>query len=198
MKPLNLKGESFNTSQGTQQIHLRKSCLIVLLHKNFWSLENNALESFFFPVPVTMWKGMFPVNVLKRPLPGQMISFWHYEITFATVHVTDDVTFYDGPGMLIHKTAKPCINSMWIALLIHEYLPVKTWLLKTCDTAFYALIIVEDLFTNIYDMLRLPQELLSNGDSMSHHIMQHTLMFFSADLWFRILVTVSIYHTDTL
>ena len=30
----------------------------------------------------------------------------------ATVHVTDDnVSFYDGPGMLIRKTAKPCINS---------------------------------------------------------------------------------------
>ena len=29
----------------------------------------------------------------------------------ATVHNTDDVSFYDGPGMLIHKTAKPCINS---------------------------------------------------------------------------------------
>ena len=29
----------------------------------------------------------------------------------ATVHFTDDdVSFYDGPGMLIRKTAKPCIN----------------------------------------------------------------------------------------
>ena len=31
----------------------------------------------------------------------------------ATVHFTDDdVSFYDGSGMLIHKTPKPCINSM--------------------------------------------------------------------------------------
>ena len=30
----------------------------------------------------------------------------------ATVHITDDdVSFCDGPGMLIRKTAKPCINS---------------------------------------------------------------------------------------
>ena len=30
----------------------------------------------------------------------------------ATVHFTDDdVRFYDGPGMLIRKTTKPCINS---------------------------------------------------------------------------------------
>ena len=31
----------------------------------------------------------------------------------ASVHFTDDdVSFYDGPGMLIRKTSKPCINSM--------------------------------------------------------------------------------------
>ena len=31
----------------------------------------------------------------------------------ATVHFTDDnVSFHDGPGMLIRKTAKPCINRM--------------------------------------------------------------------------------------
>ena len=37
---------------------------------------------------------------------------WRQEITFATVHVTDDdVSFCDGPGMLIYKIAKPCINS---------------------------------------------------------------------------------------
>ena len=30
----------------------------------------------------------------------------------ATVHFTDhDVSFYNGPGMLIRKTAKPCINN---------------------------------------------------------------------------------------
>ena len=54
-------------------------------------------------------------------------------------YVTDyDVSFCDGPEMLILKTAKPCINSTWIALfLIHPFLRVKTWLLKACDTAFY-------------------------------------------------------------
>ena len=36
-----------------------------------------------------------------------------YEIMFASVHVTDDdISFCDGLGMLICKTAKPCINSM--------------------------------------------------------------------------------------
>ena len=55
----------------------------------------------------------------------------------ATVHFTDDdVSFYDGPGMLIRKTVMPCINSSWIALLIHGFVPVKTWLLIACDTIF--------------------------------------------------------------
>ena len=58
----------------------------------------------------------------------------------STVHFTDDdVNFYDGPGMLIRKTAKSCINSTWITLLIHGFVPVKTWLLIACDTAFYAI-----------------------------------------------------------
>ena len=55
----------------------------------------------------------------------------------ATLHFTDDnVSFYDGPEMLIRKTAKPCINSTWIALLIHGFVLVKTWLLIAFYTAF--------------------------------------------------------------
>ena len=55
----------------------------------------------------------------------------------ATVQFTDDdVSFYDGPGMLIRKTAKPCMNSTWIALLINGFVLVKTWLLIARDTAF--------------------------------------------------------------
>ena len=80
-------------------------------------------------------------QILWRPLPGQTIaSFWRHDITFVTVHVTDDdVRFCDGPGMLIFKTTKPCINSKWIALLIHGFVLIKTWLLITCGTAFYAI-----------------------------------------------------------
>ena len=39
----------------------------------------------------------------------------------------------------IDKTAKPCINITWNALLIREFVPVKTWLLIACDTASYPL-----------------------------------------------------------
>ena len=47
----------------------------------------------------------------KSTLPANAISRAKTNV-IATVHVTvDDVSFYDGPGMLIRKTAKPCINS---------------------------------------------------------------------------------------
>ena len=42
--------------------------------------------------------------------------------------------------MLIHKPTKPCI-----ALLIHGFVPIKTWLLIACDTAFYAIISISYL-----------------------------------------------------
>ena len=65
-------------------------------------------------------------------------DFLCINISRGTMHVTDDdVSFCDGPGMLIRKNAKPYINSTWIALLIHGFVPVKTWLLIACDTAFY-------------------------------------------------------------
>ena len=50
---------------------------------------------------------MLPANVLKTRLPGQRLSSsQRHKFTFATVHVTDDVSFCDGPGMLIRKTVQ--------------------------------------------------------------------------------------------
>ena len=46
------------------------------------------------------------------------------------------------PRMRICKVQKPCINSTWIAWLIHGFLPVKTWLLIACNMAFYAIIFI--------------------------------------------------------
>ena len=52
----------------------------------------------------------------------------------ATVYFTnDDVSFYYRPGMLIRKTAKPCINSTCIAVLINGFVLVKTRLFIACD-----------------------------------------------------------------
>ena len=56
------------------------------------------------------------------------------------MHVTDDdVSFYECPEM--RKTTKPCINSTWIVLSIHGFLPVKTWLLIAYDIVFLCKIV---------------------------------------------------------
>ena len=67
-----------------------------------------CFEKFFIPVPIMERKGTLPADVFKMLLPGQMIpSFSHHKIMFDTVNITDDdVRFYDGPRMLMHKTAK--------------------------------------------------------------------------------------------
>ena len=44
------------------------------------------------------------------------------------------------PGTNVNKVAKPCIKCTWIALLINEFLSIKTWLLITCATSIYAMI----------------------------------------------------------
>ena len=86
---------------------------------------------FFFFFFFCAYSGLH-ANVLKTQLSWQILtSSWRHEITIASVHVTDDdVSFCDGPIMLIRKTAKP-----WMSLLIHGFVPVKTRLLITCDTA---------------------------------------------------------------
>ena len=117
-------------------------CIKTVKHFVTWKFRRKCFEKFFFPLPIMAQKVMLPTNVLQMPLPGQMIaSFWRYKSTFATVHVTDDdIKFCEGHGMIIRKTAKPCINSTWIALLIHGFVQVKTWLLIACNTAFYPII----------------------------------------------------------
>ena len=111
------------------------------------------LQKFFLPIMVR--KGMLPVNVLKTPASSANDTFiLTSEITFATLHIIDDdIRFCAGPGMLIGKTTKPCINSTWIFLLIHGFVPVKTWLLMVCDTAFYAIIHVKILPENLCNMI---------------------------------------------
>ena len=56
---------------------------------------------------------------------------------FPTVHVVT------APECLFVKTEKPYSNSLWTALLIHGFGPVKTWLLIECDTAFDAIILLK-------------------------------------------------------
>ena len=149
LKPKPERRGSQHLPRGPADVNVsEKHVWSLLLYRNIFSLENfveNASKS-YFPVPIMARKATLPANVLKSPLPGQILtSCWRHEITFAAVHVhvTDDnVSFCDGPRMRIRKTAKPCINSAWIALLIHGFVQVKTWLLIACDTAFYAIKVI--------------------------------------------------------
>ena len=77
----------------------------------------------------------------------------HNHVWYCGRYSDDDVSFCDGPRMLIYRTAKPSFISTLIALLIHGlihgFVPVKTWLLIACDIAFYAIITVSTTFTKI-------------------------------------------------
>ena len=96
-----------------------------LFHKNISSLENFgelARKFFFF---CTYNGAEKHVTSERFENAAYRAKARRHEITFAIVHVTDDyVSFCDGPRILIRKTEKPCINSTWIALLIHGFVPV--------------------------------------------------------------------------
>ena len=105
------------------------------------NFEETALVKLRFPSLKCHGKDKFTACIFKMPLPGwRLMSSWHHSFTFATVHVTDaDVTFVTALECLV-KTAKQVYNSMWIALLKHGFVLVKTWLLLLCSSGFYALI----------------------------------------------------------
>ena len=125
--------------RGAQQMLMyQESMFDIYFIKHFFArkLRRNCFKKFFLPVPIMAWKSMLPANI--TPLSRAKTN------VITAVHFTDDdVSFYNGPGMVTSKTAKQSINSTWIALLIHGFVLVKTWLLIACNTAFYAIIIVK-------------------------------------------------------
>ena len=63
------------------------------------------------------------------------------------MHITvDDVKFCDGLECVYVKDKSHASLARELPDLIHGFLPVKTWLLKACDTAFYAIISVYGLY----------------------------------------------------
>ena len=62
-----------------------------------------------------------------------------FDFTWEICHLLD-ITAVAGHlawlAVMIRKTAKPCINSTWIALLIHGFVLVKTWLLIAVQHSF--------------------------------------------------------------
>ena len=111
---------------------------------NTWKFEifeENEPVNLYFLRLKARGNDTFTAGVLKTPLPGWIPTSRFF--TFATVHISDaDVTFYDGLEMHTVKAAKQVYNSMWIALLKHGFVLVKTWLLIACDTGFYAIMCV--------------------------------------------------------
>ena len=103
------------------------------------SFEENEPENLYFLWLFFKARGNGTITAWKTPLTGQIpTSCWHHVFTIATMHVTDcDVTFCDDPGMLTVKAAKQVYNSMWIALLKHSFVLVKTWLLIVCGTRLF-------------------------------------------------------------
>ena len=132
-----LKGESFNTSWGAQQMQMYQKSMFDRYYckKTFFSLENfgeTASKSLF-----TCTYNGAEKHITCKCFENAATRAKTNVIT--TVYFTDDdVSFYDGPRMLIRTNVKP--QSHASTLLIHGFLLVKTWLLITCPTAFYAII----------------------------------------------------------
>ena len=123
----------------------------LLLHKVILSLEKfgiNASKSSFLYYYNGAQKHEGFVNFentcsrAKTYLILTSLNYIHFYARYCWWH-----QFLWWPRMHIFKVQKPCINRLWIAWFIHGFLPVKTWLLIACNTAFYAIMWLLHLFT---------------------------------------------------
>ena len=141
-----LKGEGFNTTRGAQQMLMYQNSMSDCYYciKHFFRLKTleKLLQKVLFTCTYNGQKSMLPWNVLKMLLPGQRLT----SLLLNTLLMMTSVFMTAPECFNIRKTANPCINSMWIALLIHGLVLVKTWLLIACDTAFYGIIFISVLF----------------------------------------------------
>ena len=105
-----LSGKGFNTSRGAQQILMYQKSMFECYYciKHFF--RSKTLEKLLQQVPFTC-----TYNGAKKHITCERfenVAFKAKTNIIAIVHFTrGDVSFYDGPGMLIRKTAKPSINS---------------------------------------------------------------------------------------
>ena len=81
------------------------------------------------------------VTLFRRCL-ANVISQTMHIIGPGSTHLVTAANLW--PGTIILKIVQPCINSAWIALFIHGFSPVNARLLITCDTAFYAIIVLNN------------------------------------------------------
>ena len=112
------RGRCYNQSERRGFQHLPRSPADVnvsekhvwslLLHKNIFSLENfgEIVSKLLFTYTYNGAEKLVTCESFENATSRAKTN------VIATVHFTgDDISFDDGPGMLIRKTAKPCINS---------------------------------------------------------------------------------------
>ena len=105
-----LKGDGFNTSLGAQQMLMYQKSMFDCYYciKHFF--HSKTLEKLLQKVLFTCTYNGAEKHVTCKRFENNASRAKTNVI--ATVHFTDDdVSFYEGAGILIRKTAKPCINS---------------------------------------------------------------------------------------
>ena len=119
----------------------QKPCLIVVIawsHFVAWKLWKNASKSSFLYYYNGAQKHEGFEKACSRAKTCVILTSLYYVHFFARYCWWRQFLWW--PRIRIFKVQKPCINSRWIAWLIHGILLVKTWLLIACDKAFYAMI----------------------------------------------------------
>ena len=127
LKPeASLKGKGFNTTWGAQQMLMYQKSMFdhyYCIKTCFFCLKTleKLLQKVLFTCTYNGAEKHFTCKCFENTVSRTKTN------VIATVQFTDDdISFYDVPGMLIRKNAKPYINSTWIALLIHGFVLVKT------------------------------------------------------------------------
>ena len=140
-----MKGAGFITSRGAQQMLMYQKSMFDRYYcmKTFCSSKTlrKCSEKVFFPASMMAQKGTLAAKRWKHLFQDK--DGCHFDVmklclllcmilVMTSVFVTAPEGTYVKPQSYVLTT--------WIALLIHEFLPFKTWLLIVCDTAFYAII----------------------------------------------------------
>ena len=118
-------------------------CIVILSLENF----GKSLRKFIFCITIMVQKQKAFIgfeNPCSRPTTYIILTSLDYVHFYASYCWWHQILVR--AIMRICKVQKLCINSMWIAWLIHGFWPVETWILIACDTAFYAIICYWYLF----------------------------------------------------
>ena len=110
-----------------------------LLHKFSENTANREDVRALYSLSLSL---TYNVYLLARVFINMLDSGRGQVLMISRVDLKLSTCFAWRPGTSVNKVAKPCINSMWIVLLINGFLSVKTWLLITCGTSIYAIVFI--------------------------------------------------------